>query len=325
MLNTIKQFTAMSRFATSSINRYTGRLLSSSTGSSTVAIRRLAPTTSSLPSNHHNHSISILSPSPQIIRQYHARGSNIISSHLIHHTSKLRPIDDNITYRRTLQILNTSCVGNIISSQQSFAIRGISSTHQLLDDADAKPAVKEDSKEGSEVKKEGTAVEEDDDPCPAWQNPLHHNNPDYQKVLAEDFEPGEEMPVVPLPPFEEEGNEDKVLASPELHALADEVVRLNMLEVAELVDRIGSHFGLEDGDGFDGDDGDGGGDDAAEEEAAEEKTVFDLKLTGFDSKSKIKVIKEIRGVTTLGLKEAKELVEGAPVSSYMLLLCMCYV
>jgi len=178
--------------------------------------------------------------------------------------------------------LNTSCVGDV-TSQQSFAIRGISSTHQLLDDADAKPAVKEDSKEDSEAKKEGTE-EEVDDPCPAWQNPLHHNNPDYQKVLAEDFEPGEEMPVVPLPPFEEEGNEDKVLASPELHALADEVVRLNMLEVAELVDRIGSHFGLEDGDGFDGDDGDGGGGDAAEEEAVEEKTVFDLKLTGFDAK-----------------------------------------
>ena len=295
----------MSRFATSSINRYTGRLVSPSTGSSTVAIRRLAPTTSSLPpSNHHNHSISI-SPSPQIIRQYHARGSNIISSKLIHQKSRLKHIDDNITYRRTLQILNTSCFGDVISQQ----LRGISSTRQLLGDADTKPAVKEDSKE-----EESKKVDEDEDPCPAWQNPLHHNNPDYNKVLAEDFEPGEEMPVVPLPPFEEEGNEDKVLASPELHALADEVVRLNMLEVAELVDRIGSHFGLEDGDGFDGDDGEGGGDDAAEEEAVEEKTVFDLKLTGFDAKSKIKVIKEIRGVTTLGLKEAKELVEGAPVS-----------
>ena len=45
-----------------------------------------------------------------------------------------------------------------------------------------------------------------------------------------------------------------------------------------------------------------------------EKTVFDLKLVGFDEKSKIKVIKEIRGITALGLKEAKELVEGAPVS-----------
>lgn len=44
----------------------------------------------------------------------------------------------------------------------------------------------------------------------------------------------------------------------------------------------------------------------------EEKKVFDLKLMGFDEKSKIKVIKEIRAVTGLGLKEAKDLVEGAP-------------
>jgi ribosomal protein L7/L12 len=43
-----------------------------------------------------------------------------------------------------------------------------------------------------------------------------------------------------------------------------------------------------------------------------EKTVFDLKLLGFDAKSKIKVIKEVRAIAGLGLKEAKELVEGAP-------------
>ena len=57
------------------------------------------------------------------------------------------------------------------------------------------------------------------------------------------------------------------------------------------------------------------GDGAKEEEAAaEEKTAFDLKLTGFDAKSKIKIIKEVRGMTSLGLKEAKELVEGAPAT-----------
>lgn len=39
---------------------------------------------------------------------------------------------------------------------------------------------------------------------------------------------------------------------------------------------------------------------------------FDIKLKTFDQKNKIKVIKEVRGVTSLGLKEAKELVEGAP-------------
>ncbi|GMI08685.1 hypothetical protein TrRE_jg3243 [Triparma retinervis] len=48
------------------------------------------------------------------------------------------------------------------------------------------------------------------------------------------------------------------------------------------------------------------------EEVKEEKTLFDLKLLSFDAKSKIKVIKEVRTITGLGLKEAKELVEGAP-------------
>ena len=45
---------------------------------------------------------------------------------------------------------------------------------------------------------------------------------------------------------------------------------------------------------------------------AEEKTDFNIKLDGFDAASKIKVIKEVRAITDLGLKEAKELVESAP-------------
>jgi large subunit ribosomal protein L7/L12 len=129
------------------------------------------------------------------------------------------------------------------------------------------------------------------------------------------------MPIVPLPPFEEDGN--KVSAPPHLHALADEIVRLNMLEVKELVDRIGEHFGFTDDDDYmdDGAGGEGGAGGGAVEEVKVEKTMFDLKLSGFDAKSKIKVIKEIRGITSLGLKEAKELVEGAPVSSFFR--CSC--
>ena len=46
--------------------------------------------------------------------------------------------------------------------------------------------------------------------------------------------------------------------------------------------------------------------------AAEEKTDFDVVLTGFDAAAKIKVIKVVREITGLGLKEAKEVVEGAP-------------
>jgi len=51
----------------------------------------------------------------------------------------------------------------------------------------------------------------------------------------------------------------------------------------------------------------------AAEEKKEEKTAFDLKLeAGFDAAAKIKIIKEVRSFTDLGLKEAKELVEKAP-------------
>lgn len=53
----------------------------------------------------------------------------------------------------------------------------------------------------------------------------------------------------------------------------------------------------------------GGGD--AGGAAAEEKSEFDVVLTEFGG-NKIAVIKEVRGLTGLGLKEAKELVEGAP-------------
>jgi large subunit ribosomal protein L7/L12 len=49
----------------------------------------------------------------------------------------------------------------------------------------------------------------------------------------------------------------------------------------------------------------------AEAEAAEEKTEFDVILSAFGS-NKVAVIKAVRGITSLGLKEAKALVEGAP-------------
>jgi len=50
---------------------------------------------------------------------------------------------------------------------------------------------------------------------------------------------------------------------------------------------------------------------AAVEEAAEEKTSFDVMLTSFGDQ-KIQVIKVVRALTGLGLKEAKDVVEGAP-------------
>ena len=55
----------------------------------------------------------------------------------------------------------------------------------------------------------------------------------------------------------------------------------------------------------------GPGDAAGGAEAAEEKTEFDVILTAFGDK-KIQVIKTVRAITSLGLKDAKELVDGAP-------------
>jgi large subunit ribosomal protein L7/L12 len=48
------------------------------------------------------------------------------------------------------------------------------------------------------------------------------------------------------------------------------------------------------------------------EEKAEEKTEFNVILTGYDADKKIQVIKVVRAITNLGLKEAKDLVEGVP-------------
>lgn len=59
---------------------------------------------------------------------------------------------------------------------------------------------------------------------------------------------------------------------------------------------------------------DGASSSAKKEQAAEEEgpKLVDLKLAAFDAKAKIKVIKEVRAIAGLGLKEAKELVESAP-------------
>ncbi len=58
----------------------------------------------------------------------------------------------------------------------------------------------------------------------------------------------------------------------------------------------------------------GGGGAAAPAEVAEEQTEFTVVLTGYADDAKIKVIKEVRAITGLGLKEAKDKVEGLPAT-----------
>ena len=96
------------------------------------------------------------------------------------------------------------------------------------------------------------------------------------------------------------------MASEKITAMIDEIKALSVLELKELVDEICETFGVS---AVAAAAPAAGG--AAE--AVAEKTEFDVVMTSFGAE-KIKVIKEIRGITGLGLAEAKAMVEKAPVT-----------
>ncbi len=98
--------------------------------------------------------------------------------------------------------------------------------------------------------------------------------------------------------------------SPEITELADKLVGLTVKDAQSLVDCLKEVHGIEPAGGgvMMAAPGAAGGADAAE---AEEKTSFDVILAAVGDK-KIQVIKVVRAATGLGLKEAKDLVDGAP-------------
>jgi large subunit ribosomal protein L7/L12 len=91
--------------------------------------------------------------------------------------------------------------------------------------------------------------------------------------------------------------------------LGDKIVGLTLLEAKRVVDYLKEVHGIEPAGGGAVMMMGGGG--AAPAEAAVEQTEFAVVLTGF-GENKIAVIKVVRAVTGLGLKEAKDLVEGVP-------------
>ena len=95
------------------------------------------------------------------------------------------------------------------------------------------------------------------------------------------------------------------MASEQINAIVEEIKGLTILELNELVKAVEEEFGVSAAAPV--------GVDAAAgaAPAAEEKTEFDVVLAGFGS-NKLGVIKAVREITGLGLKEAKELVESAP-------------
>jgi large subunit ribosomal protein L7/L12 len=93
----------------------------------------------------------------------------------------------------------------------------------------------------------------------------------------------------------------------DINAIADQVQSLTLLEASQLVKLLEEKLGVSAAAASAG----AAPASAAAAPAAEEKTEFSVILTGAGA-NKINVIKVVREVTSLGLKEAKDLVDGAP-------------
>ncbi len=96
---------------------------------------------------------------------------------------------------------------------------------------------------------------------------------------------------------------------PELQAIATKMDGLTLLQASKLVKYLEGHWGVSAAAPVAVAAAGGGG--GAAPAAKEEKTSFDLHLEAAGEK-KIEVIKVVRAITGLGLKEAKDLVDGAP-------------
>jgi large subunit ribosomal protein L7/L12 len=92
--------------------------------------------------------------------------------------------------------------------------------------------------------------------------------------------------------------------------ILEAIASMTVLEVSELVKMMEEKFGVSAAAPVAVAAGPGAG--AAPAAAVEEKTEFTVILKAFEETKKIAVIKEVRTVTSLGLKEAKDLVEGVP-------------
>ena len=98
--------------------------------------------------------------------------------------------------------------------------------------------------------------------------------------------------------------------SEKIHQIVEELKTLTLLEASELVSKIEETFGVDASASGGGMMMMAAGSGVAEE--VEEKTEFTVMLDEVPADKKIAILKVVRGLTGLGLKEAKELVESAP-------------
>jgi large subunit ribosomal protein L7/L12 len=92
--------------------------------------------------------------------------------------------------------------------------------------------------------------------------------------------------------------------------ILETIANMSVMEVVELIEAMEEKFGVSAAAAVAAAPAAGG---AAGGEAAAEQTEFDVVMTSFGD-NKVSVIKAVRGVTGLGLKEAKDMVEGAPAT-----------
>jgi len=92
--------------------------------------------------------------------------------------------------------------------------------------------------------------------------------------------------------------------------ILETISNMSVMEVVDLISAMEEKFGVSAAAAVAAAPAAAGGEAAA---AAEEKTEFDVVMSSFGS-NKVSVIKAVRAITSLGLKEAKEMVEGAPVT-----------
>ncbi|MCX5802266.1 MAG: 50S ribosomal protein L7/L12 [Proteobacteria bacterium] len=91
------------------------------------------------------------------------------------------------------------------------------------------------------------------------------------------------------------------------------IENMTVLELSELIKELEEKFGVQAAMSVMAQGQGGGAAPApAQEAVAEEKTEFNVILAGYEADKKIQVIKVVRAITSLGLKEAKDLVEGVP-------------
>ncbi len=162
--------------------------------------------------------------------------------------------------------------------------------------------------ENEEVKEQESGEEAAEEPKaeePKAEETAEEPKAEEPKAEVAVEEPKEEKPAAKAKPAAKKATKS---AGPEIDSLMTTIKNMTVLELSDLVKALETEFGVSAAAPVAMAAPAGG---AAPAEVAEEKTEFDVILKDFGA-NKISVIRAVRELTSLGLKESKDLVEGAP-------------